>query len=106
MNGAASIEINQVSKTFPGHRGAAGLKALDNASFSIAPGEFVCILGPSGCGKSTLLNILSGLDENYEGSAAIDPSNENVRQKIEEVRVDVPSLLSRALIASASEWIS
>ncbi|HYT00860.1 MAG TPA: tetratricopeptide repeat protein [Thermoplasmata archaeon] len=38
----------------------------------------------------------------YEGSAAIDPSNENVQQKIEEVRVDVPSLLSRALIASAS----
>ena len=40
-------------------------------SCSIAPGEFVCILGPSGCGKSTLLNILSGLDEHYEGSARI-----------------------------------
>ncbi|HKW43983.1 MAG TPA: tetratricopeptide repeat protein [Thermoplasmata archaeon] len=38
----------------------------------------------------------------YEASAALDESNENVRQKIEEVRVDVPSLLSRALIASAS----
>jgi len=38
----------------------------------------------------------------YEGAAAIDPANGNLRQKIEEVRVDVPSLLSRALIASAS----
>ena len=38
----------------------------------------------------------------YEGAAAVDPSNENLRQKIEEVRVDVPGLLSRALIASAS----
>jgi transcription termination factor NusA len=38
----------------------------------------------------------------YEGAEALDPSNENLRQKIEEVRVDVPGLLSRALIASAN----
>src|SRR5207244_4487378 len=38
----------------------------------------------------------------YEAAAAVDPTDENLRQKIEEVRVDVPSLLSRALIASAS----
>src|SRR2546425_18001 len=37
-----------------------------------------------------------------EAAAAVDPTDENLRQKIEEVRVDVPSLLSRALIASAS----
>jgi tetratricopeptide (TPR) repeat protein len=38
----------------------------------------------------------------YEEAAALDTKNENLRQKIEEVRVDVPGLLSRALIASAS----
>jgi len=38
----------------------------------------------------------------YEEAAAIDPGDDNLRQKIEEVRVDVPGLLSRALIASAS----
>jgi tetratricopeptide (TPR) repeat protein len=38
----------------------------------------------------------------YEEAASLDPENENLRQKIEEVRVDVPGLLSRALIASAS----
>ena len=38
----------------------------------------------------------------YEAATAIDPANENLRQKIEEVRVDVPGLLSRALIASAT----
>ena len=38
----------------------------------------------------------------YEAAAAVDPANETLRQKIEEVRVDVPSLLSRALIGSAS----
>ncbi len=38
----------------------------------------------------------------YEAAAALDPKDLNLRQKIEEVRVDVPGLLSRALIASAS----
>src|SRR5947209_1874038 len=38
----------------------------------------------------------------YEAAATVDPSDANLRQKIEEVRVDVPSLLSRALIASAN----
>ena len=38
----------------------------------------------------------------YESSEALDPRDENVRQKIEETRVDVPGLMSRALIASAS----
>jgi tetratricopeptide (TPR) repeat protein len=38
----------------------------------------------------------------YERAYALDPKNDRVKQKIEEVRVDVPALLSRALIASAS----
>jgi tetratricopeptide (TPR) repeat protein len=38
----------------------------------------------------------------YEAAAAVDLTNGNLRQKIEEARVDVPGLLSRALIASAS----
>jgi NitT/TauT family transport system ATP-binding protein len=71
MTSVASIEINQVSKSFPGKGGKARFKALDGATFTVKPGEFVCILGPSGCGKSTLLNILSGLDDHYEGAASI-----------------------------------
>ena len=71
MSAPASIEISAVSKVFPGKGRAPGYKALDNANFRVEPGEFVCILGPSGCGKSTLLNILSGLDDQFEGSASI-----------------------------------
>jgi len=71
MSRAASIEISNVTKTYPPRGDSAGWKALDRATFSVSPGEFVCILGPSGCGKSTLLNILSGLDDQYEGLAAI-----------------------------------
>jgi NitT/TauT family transport system ATP-binding protein len=42
--------------------------ALDNVSFSVRSGEFVCIVGPSGCGKPTLLNLIAGLDQPTGGS--------------------------------------
>jgi NitT/TauT family transport system ATP-binding protein len=67
----ASIEVEQVTKTYPASGSGGPFNALDGASFSVSASEFACILGPSGCGKSTLLNILSGLDEQYEGSVRI-----------------------------------
>lgn len=38
-----------------------GHQLYRDLSFTVAPGEFVCILGPSGCGKSTALRLLGGL---------------------------------------------
>jgi len=35
--------------------------ALQDLTFSVLQGEFVCVVGPSGCGKSTLLRALAGL---------------------------------------------
>jgi len=40
--------------------------------FSIAQGEFVCIIGHSGCGKTTILNVLAGLDQASEGHVFMD----------------------------------
>lgn len=49
-----SLHIDHISKSFP------GVKALDNVSISILPGEIHAICGENGAGKSTLMNILTG----------------------------------------------
>ena len=42
--------------------------ALSDVSFSVAEGEFVCVIGPSGCGKSTILKIIAGLEKETSGT--------------------------------------
>lgn len=37
------------------------LEVLQEISFGLTAGEFVCLIGPSGCGKTTLLRIAAGL---------------------------------------------
>jgi ABC-2 type transport system ATP-binding protein len=47
------------------------VKALDDVTFTVAPGEIVCLMGPNGAGKSTLSRILGGLLLPSSGRATI-----------------------------------
>ena len=63
----AGILLERVTKAFPG-----GVKAVDEVSLEIEPGEFLVLVGPSGCGKSTLLRMIAGLEEATGGTIRID----------------------------------
>jgi NitT/TauT family transport system ATP-binding protein len=63
------LEVERVTKRFSSREGV--ITAVDDVSFSVAPGEFVSIIGPSGCGKSTLFNIIGGLLGDYQGRVTV-----------------------------------
>lgn len=65
------IQVERLSKKY-GRAGSTAVEALKEATFQIAPGEFVCVRGASGSGKSTLLNILGCLDSPSSGSYCLD----------------------------------
>jgi NitT/TauT family transport system ATP-binding protein len=48
------------------------VEAVNNATLTVAPGEFVSLIGPSGCGKSTLLNIVAGFVKPTTGTVRVD----------------------------------
>ncbi len=63
------LEVKNLCKKYNTKNGE--ITAIDDISFDIDEGEFVCIVGSSGCGKSSLLNIISGLDELTSGKLII-----------------------------------
>ena len=54
------------------HSGKIEVPALQDATFTVDPGEFVSIVGPSGSGKSTLFYLLGGLTQATSGKIVID----------------------------------
>jgi putrescine transport system ATP-binding protein len=69
MNAAAApdaVSIRGVTKSF------GGLRAVQDVSLHVAPGEFFSLLGPSGCGKTTLMRIIAGFETPETGSLLID----------------------------------
>ena len=48
------LEVRHATRKF------AGLVALKDVSFTLAPGEILGLIGPNGAGKTTLINLISG----------------------------------------------
>ena len=68
-----AISFQSVSKVYASTRGPKGpsLRALDDVSFDIEPGEFFGLLGPNGAGKTTLISILAGLTRASRGRITV-----------------------------------
>jgi ABC-2 type transport system ATP-binding protein len=61
----AAISTHGLSRNF------GALTAVDNVTFSVAPGQFFGFLGPNGAGKSTTIKMLTGLLEPTSGTIEI-----------------------------------
>ncbi len=56
------LKMTHISKTFP------GVKALDDVTLEVKPGEVHALIGENGAGKSTLIKILSGIYQPDSGA--------------------------------------
>ena len=64
----AGISFDQVDYTFP-----SGRQLFNGLSFSISPGQLVCLVGENGCGKSTLAKLIAGELEPDSGHITSPP---------------------------------
>ncbi len=71
------IRLNHVSRFYPAKAEAAGgvIRALDDFTLHVEPGEWIAVMGPSGSGKSTLINLIGCLDSPSVGEIWLDGEN-------------------------------
>ncbi len=71
------IRLNHVSRFYPAKAEAAGgvIRALDDFTLHVEPGEWIAVMGPSGSGKSTLINLIGCLDSPSIGEIWLDGEN-------------------------------
>ena len=68
------IKLKRVSRLYPAkaEENGGSIRALDDFSLTVDPGEWVSIMGPSGSGKSTLVNLIGCLDRPNSGEIWLD----------------------------------
>ena len=71
------IRLNHVSKFYPTKADNVGgvIRALDDFTLRVDPGEWIAVMGPSGSGKSTLVNLIGCLDRPSSGEILLDGEN-------------------------------
>ena len=65
------LQFNHVTFSYPGKN----LPLMQDLSFQIKKGEFVCLVGHSGCGKSTIFRLVNQLLTPNQGEILVNGKN-------------------------------
>ncbi|MBC8559045.1 ABC transporter ATP-binding protein [Fumia xinanensis] len=68
------VKVDHMTKCF------GDLKVLDDISFEVKKGEFLCIVGPTGCGKTTFLNCITKLYTPTSGEILVNNEPVNLKK--------------------------
>ncbi len=89
--GKRKVQAKNLTKRF------GELLVLDDISFDVMEGEFLCIVGPTGCGKTTFLNCLTKLYDITNGEILVDGAPINCKKN------NISYILQES---SAMEWLT
>jgi NitT/TauT family transport system ATP-binding protein len=64
-----ALDVRGLRKIYDGH--GRRVEAIRDLTFTVAKGQFVCVVGPSGAGKTTLLRCIAGLLDINEGEVVL-----------------------------------
>ncbi len=87
------VELKNISLSF------GGVRAVDNVSLDLYPGEVVGLLGHNGAGKSTLIKILAGAYQMDEGEIWIEGKKVNIQSPRDARRHNIETIYQTLALA-------
>ena len=79
----SSLEVSNVLVNFQ------GLRAINDVSLEVRPGEVLGLIGPNGAGKTTLVNVMTGYQKADRGAVRLDGADIAAKQPFERSRLGV-----------------